>query len=329
MGQLTQNVIYFNDSAGAIRPSSQHFFYEAGTTTDKAVYADKELTTPLAQPVISSADGILPQIWLDSGGYRWIGKDSADVQFFDRDDINIGDSIIDTASALIFKTQNDMILGILANGESVDLQPDQTAYTQGNTTQTDGDGKEYLVLAVDSGGDVALNNGRFAHAQANFISPANVDTKISTHNSDTAAHGNIDNKISTAVSAHNSSGVSHDDIRLGLRRRMSLTLSPTGSTSDLTISSDGVTINSVTKGLTGIYDIGLDTAVAIDSIQLTPVFSSGAGGADKTYSCQYDDNIPMNGSITSSAFTIRCFSTLTGGALVDGGFRVTVFYTTL
>jgi len=428
MGQLTQNIIYFNDNSGAIRPNSEHFFYESGKTTDKAVYADKELTTPLAQPVISSSDGILPQIWLGSGGYRWVGKDSAGIQFFDRDNINIGDSIIDTASALIFKNVNDMVLGILANGDSVDLQPDQTAYTQGEATQTDGNGKEYLILSADSGVDVALNNGRFAHAQANFINSSDVDTivdakidehndlafglvhvtmmtghnnsvsahaaaidpKISTHNSDSAAHGNIDNKISTAVSDHNSSASAHgnidnkistavsdhnsdsaahgnidnkistavsdgvsahnisgtahtdirsfistntsdiDDLQLAIRSRSSCNVSAASATrTQVTTSSNSIIINSAAKGGTGIYNLTLTSGVAIDTIQLTPIYpiASGGGGADRTYTVQHDDDIPMNGTSTTNAFTVRCFSTLAGGALVDGSFRITVFYT--
>ena len=67
MGQLTQNIIFFNDSVGNIAPASRHFFYEAGTSTPKAVYSDPELTTPIDQPVLADSAGFLPQIWLESG----------------------------------------------------------------------------------------------------------------------------------------------------------------------------------------------------------------------------------------------------------------------
>lgn len=248
MGQLTQQVIFFNDAAGVILPGSRHFFYEAGTTTPQTVYSNKELTTPIVQPVLADANGILEQIWLQPLPYRWVGEDASSVQLFDRDDVNFAENVINTSSSFVFSTVGNMVLGVSIGGASIDLQDGQSASTQGSVTAKDGLGADYIIEAVDPGGSVALNNGRFATELDNFQSSGDVDTKISDHNTavggthadirteidsdiedhddlainnvhtllmsghnaDGSAHAtNIDGRIST----HNVNGSSHTDIR--------------------------------------------------------------------------------------------------------------------
>lgn len=60
-------------------PGAYYQFYESGTTTPAAVYADGALSTPLTNPVEADSDGRFPAIYLDPGVvYR--------VQLYDADD---------------------------------------------------------------------------------------------------------------------------------------------------------------------------------------------------------------------------------------------------
>ena len=226
MGQLVQNIIYFNDGVGNILPGFKSFFYEAGTTTPKTVYSDQGLKTPIVQPVIADSAGVLPQIWLESGPYRWQGFDENDVQKFDRDNINSAESNVNSSSNFYFNNNLEMTQGILYNGESIDLQNGQVASTVYGVAPNDGLGSQYVIQATDSGGDILLNNGRYAHKTGNFATSSEIDSDIAahdglplnsvhtnmmnSHNADVAAHAAaIDPKIST----HNSSGTAHTDIR--------------------------------------------------------------------------------------------------------------------
>ena len=57
-------------------PASKLYFYQNGTTTPKAVYADKNKVTSLGAVVTSDSAGIFPSIFLD-GTYRVELKDAA------------------------------------------------------------------------------------------------------------------------------------------------------------------------------------------------------------------------------------------------------------
>jgi hypothetical protein len=74
----------FKGDALTVNGAGKLYFYEPGegSTTLKSVYADKELTTPLTNPVILGASGRAPTIWLD-GDYHVKMTDSADVTIWD------------------------------------------------------------------------------------------------------------------------------------------------------------------------------------------------------------------------------------------------------
>jgi hypothetical protein len=167
MGQLLQSVIYFNDAVGRSEPGAQSFFYEAGTTTDKTVYANKALTIPLPQPVVADAAGIFPDIYLAPGSYRWVIQDANGVQIDDKDNQNETLTVLNTSSNFYFNNDLELTQGILYNGESIDLQNGQVANTVYSSVPNDGLGNEYVIQAVDSGGDLLLNNGRYAHITGN------------------------------------------------------------------------------------------------------------------------------------------------------------------
>ena len=55
-------------NTGGIAVGWQKFFYDTGTSTKKSIFADKDLVTPLTNPVISDANGYFPQIFMESTG---------------------------------------------------------------------------------------------------------------------------------------------------------------------------------------------------------------------------------------------------------------------
>lgn len=52
-------------TTGTYQPGCYLYFYATGTTTQTNVYADGNLTTPLAQPVVAAADGRFVPIYMD------------------------------------------------------------------------------------------------------------------------------------------------------------------------------------------------------------------------------------------------------------------------
>ena len=53
------------DATGALMPASYVQFYLSGTTTPTDVFADGDLNTPLANPVVSDSDGVFPFIYMN------------------------------------------------------------------------------------------------------------------------------------------------------------------------------------------------------------------------------------------------------------------------
>ena len=264
MGQLNQTVLFFNNSAGAIYAGSLHYFYESGTTTDLTVYSDPELMVPLPQPVVADSNGVLPQIWLQSAAYRWVGQDSEGNQIFDRDNINLSATEINTASPFVYENLNGLINGFLTNGTSIDIQIGQTAFTQGQITADDGLGKEYLILAADSGGDTLLANGTWAHEQENFTNIIEVNNAVSTH--DGLALGAVHTNLMTG---HNADTSPHDNI-LGKLKYFSFSVTSFGTVFNADVTSiDGVAATGmVHTGGTGNYTINFSDTVDIVYVNL-------------------------------------------------------------
>lgn len=74
------------DSDGNILPGAKLIFYESGTTTPADTYADVDLTTPNANPVVADSAGEFTPIYLnDSVLYRAILTDADDVEQWDVD----------------------------------------------------------------------------------------------------------------------------------------------------------------------------------------------------------------------------------------------------
>lgn len=76
-------------AAGQVLPGCYLQWYESGTTTPATVYADADLTTPLANPVAADSAGRLPAIYGDSAVvYRRQLYDADDQLLLDTDPIH-------------------------------------------------------------------------------------------------------------------------------------------------------------------------------------------------------------------------------------------------
>jgi len=94
------------------------YTYEAGTTTPKKTYTDSSEVTENTNPIVLDANGVA-DIWLASGSYKFVLKDSDDVTVQTVDNI-LGDStigfngsVVETAANLTVNTdyQNAFIVG--------------------------------------------------------------------------------------------------------------------------------------------------------------------------------------------------------------------------
>ena len=76
---------YLADNGDPI-PGGNLYFYDSGTTTLKAIYADTNAAIPIANPVEIDASGRIPNIFL-AGSYKVVFKDNNDVQKWERDPV--------------------------------------------------------------------------------------------------------------------------------------------------------------------------------------------------------------------------------------------------
>jgi parallel beta-helix repeat protein len=77
------------DASGLPLAGAELYFYEAGTTTPTTVYQDAGETTPHANPVVASADGIFPPIYVVAAAYKTVLKTAAGVTVQTVDNISL------------------------------------------------------------------------------------------------------------------------------------------------------------------------------------------------------------------------------------------------
>jgi hypothetical protein len=78
------------NSEGNILPGTKFRFYDAGGLTPRAVYSDKELTTPITQPVVVDSVGRLQDIYVSSGLYKAVWETSGGTEIDSWDHIDPG-----------------------------------------------------------------------------------------------------------------------------------------------------------------------------------------------------------------------------------------------
>lgn len=66
------------------------YFYEPGTTTERNVYQDADLTSLHTQPVVADSAGVWATIYLQSGVYKVTCRTSANVLIYEQDDVDPG-----------------------------------------------------------------------------------------------------------------------------------------------------------------------------------------------------------------------------------------------
>lgn len=76
------------DTSGVSIAGATLTFYETNTTTPKNTFQDAAFTTPNTNPVVADGSGRFPEIYLQSGLYTILFKDSEDVLIKTIDDFN-------------------------------------------------------------------------------------------------------------------------------------------------------------------------------------------------------------------------------------------------
>ena len=150
------------DSNGDPLNGGKLYFYTTETLTPKNTYSDDALTTPNTNPVVADSAGRFGDIFLESGTYRVILKDSDDVEIWDRDPVDgaIGTSgTVDeiTSNYTITLSDATKLLAVDASSGAVviTLLPAATATdgfeitikktdTSTNSVTIDGDGSETI-----------------------------------------------------------------------------------------------------------------------------------------------------------------------------------------
>ena len=103
------------DNNGLPLNGGKLYTYEAGTSTPKATYTDVTGTVSNANPTILDSAGYA-NVWLGSGGYKFILKTSADVTLWTIDNIGgdsqnaFGSSVVSTATNLSITTTHQNAL---------------------------------------------------------------------------------------------------------------------------------------------------------------------------------------------------------------------------
>lgn len=80
-------VTQYLDDAGNPLISGKLFFFASGTNTALDTFADTNLSVANTNPVILTAAGRVPNIFLQSASYKVILTSSTDVQIFERDPV--------------------------------------------------------------------------------------------------------------------------------------------------------------------------------------------------------------------------------------------------
>ncbi|MCF4166325.1 hypothetical protein L2U69_11775 [Zavarzinia compransoris] len=77
----------WQDASGVPLAGAKLYFYASGTSTPKATFADSDMSTPNANPVVSDATGRFPSVFLAVGQYKVILHDADDILVWSADPV--------------------------------------------------------------------------------------------------------------------------------------------------------------------------------------------------------------------------------------------------
>jgi hypothetical protein len=189
------------DGEGDPLSGGKLYAYEAGTSTLKDTYTDASGDTANTNPVILDSEGYA-NVWLGSGAYKLVLKDSTDVTLWTIDDITgesenaFGSSVITQATNLNINAAHEnafinataaITLSLLpaadaeegfyfsakANGGAVTIDPDGAELVDGASTITIPNGSSALIISNGTAwysafmpGSVNLSSGSLILPQA-------------------------------------------------------------------------------------------------------------------------------------------------------------------
>jgi hypothetical protein len=114
------------NSAGTPYALAKLYIYEEGTTDLVDVFNNRQLSTPLTNPVVADSNGVFPAIFVSPQNFPYLRmqlKDSADVLIYDQDNIQTAESVF--ASGLF--TGSLIVAGTIqtsgeVNAGNIDIQ---------------------------------------------------------------------------------------------------------------------------------------------------------------------------------------------------------------
>jgi hypothetical protein len=132
------------------------YFYQTGSTTPQAVYADVSLETPLTNPLVSDASGRLPKFYLNpaaSANYR-VNITTADgVQIYQEDDVSRFTASQDEIGAAFYPTsERESALGISPISYAYNIGDVRRYGALGDDTADDTAAFDLAVMAVGADG---------------------------------------------------------------------------------------------------------------------------------------------------------------------------------
>ena len=93
MSNMLIPFLHVLDGDGVPIAGAKLYTYEAGTTTPRATYSDRELTSANANPVVADANGLFGAIFLAEDDYKLVLKTSADVLVWTCDNYRPGEEV--------------------------------------------------------------------------------------------------------------------------------------------------------------------------------------------------------------------------------------------
>lgn len=163
------------DDAGERAPGAKIYFFDAGTSTPRAVYQDAALTTPHTHPAVADGNGRWPQIFLSYGSYHEVATTSGGTELWETDNIPNPaptDPGAGVAADSIFQTGDMILLGkngtrsgfVRCNGKTIG------SAASGATERANADAAALFAFVWDNyaNGQAAVSTGRGASAAADF-----------------------------------------------------------------------------------------------------------------------------------------------------------------